>query len=118
MTHDSGDEGNQGREAWQREFSEHVVKEVFRLISAEEKNFGPEFAQEAAMTILASYICTFVFNGKQAESTHKHFGAIREAVENAVAAAFSGALSTLHNRDVEFYCLIRPVPVPANSIPC
>lgn len=52
------------------------------------------------------------------EYVSKNYSNAKTCAESAIAAAFTGAMSTFSAKEVEYYCLIRPVPPVANKEPC
>lgn len=115
---------------WAKELTLHMTTEVLKLIQHEESNFGTEFGDTVRLSFLSSFIASIVFevlNSKVEGARDKaHADAVikgqyadfKDALQNAMAAGFQGAVQTHTGKTAEFLVQIIPVSAPINSIPC
>lgn len=105
---------------WQTEFVKHMIVEIFRQIEIQEETHGIEFANKAALSILASYVSTLVSVNlsEKATEVNKSFAVIKEHIAQAVALGTETGTTGFYRSPVPHYCMIRPVPEPVNKVPC
>lgn len=113
---------------WMEGFSDLMAVELVKLIDAQGVNNGPEITQAIISHFLSSFTALTVLkclgekpsSGKGSEEEYQlastRFLAHKILIQEAVAAAFSGALSEFTGRNVEYYCQIKLVPEPINDL--
>lgn len=109
------------------EFSGKVVGELMTLIDQEKQAYGAEHADNIALSVLASYVCTLIYRTfksadlpkeqQTVEIIGKRYSIMKLAVQNAIAAGFQGAATTYSGMDTEYYCQVKQVPNPV-GLPC
>lgn len=117
---------------WQLEFTEAIVMEAYHLIKQQEEIYGIEFADSLRLSIIASFVSTFIYEvlsstGDEVKSSglitavdikHSVFTDAKEALEIAVGSGVEGAVKAWSGKDIQYYCEIAPEPVPLNIEPC
>jgi len=103
-----------------------LVTETFKLIDGQ----GGVASTQVAVNFLARFAGTLVYRSlkQQAPTTCKtpeemvqftgrNFAGMKVCVQEAISAAFSGAMKTYAGQDIEYYCQVKPVPEPLNKEP-
>ncbi len=115
---------------WQTELVTALTKEVYNLIQREEQIHGQEFADMVRLSFLASFVSTVVYQvlttpvtikaseKKKIEIVNVRYQDIKEAVQNAVASGFQGAMQTFSGTTQPYFCQISPEPEAANKLAC
>lgn len=110
---------------WTQEFSEPVVAEVLLVLETEEDRM--DCRGELVRAFLASFVGAVIYRALISatdEVTDKRqrlsvamneYALVKENIQDAVAAGFSGAMSTLSKKEVEYYCQVKPLPEAANE---
>lgn len=118
-------------EQWQTQLNEHLVREVFAVIAGEEGNYGKDFGDTVRFSFLASFVATLVYQalsekvdagvadlGTATEITNMRYQDVKEAIQNAVASGFEGAMNEWSGGEQTFGCEISPDPEPTNKLAC
>ena len=118
-------------EEWKEKFAKHLLAVTFKCIEEEEKARGVEFADGLAVSFVAGFTGALIYhilNRQHPDNTKvkkelynfvsTNYSDIKLKVENAVAAGFTGALSSYSGKQVEYYCQVKVVPEPANTLAC
>jgi hypothetical protein len=113
-------------EEYAGDFATNIISEAFSLINQERKTHGEEFATNVILTILASTICTVVYdqlyNDRKMkvspELATERYAELKDAIQNAVSTGFSGAMTAFSGRDTDYYCQVSIVPASLNIRPC
>lgn len=94
--------------AYKLQLVNELMTEIFKIIKAEQKVNGVDFGHEIAMTFLASFISTCIFNGLR--SAPGAYGETKERLENAIATGFSGGF-VAHDpaKFPDFLCNVKQV---------
>lgn len=118
-------------EAFAETFSKKINTEVFSMIKDAAQGKGLEYTQELAICFLARFVGITVYTSltdklpsalKTKEDMVKHavgnFASMKERVQEAVAAGFTGAMKTYTKKEIEYFCAVHVVPPVANKLPC
>lgn len=109
------------------DLAQQLVCETFKLLDILEKQSG---AGQLPSKFLACFIGALVFRQLSAKLPSsmgqeekykiacKNFTNVKSAAQDAVAAGFSGAMSSYSGMSVEYYCQVKAVPEAANKEPC
>jgi hypothetical protein len=104
-----------------------LVKATYKLIDGQFND--QRAANKMAVVFLARFAGTILYRAltepappglskdKIAAFTIQNFAGMKQCVQEAVAAAFSGAMNTYSGQQTEYYCRVRPVPPTANKEP-
>lgn len=103
-----------------------LVTETYKLIDAQ-----GAISSKIAIMFLARFVGTLLYRSlaapspdscktKEAKSnfTLQNFAKVKAAVQEAIAAGFSGAMHTYVGEPMEYYCQVKPVGPPVNKEPC
>jgi hypothetical protein len=131
MTMTTGSNGDGlNLEQYKLDLTQVTVKTVFDVYAEEKRKYGELFAKELLLGIIASLICTTMYHSlteptadrepvegedqEGYEMTRDSFLEMREAIENTVSSAFTGAVNLWNpdGRNPEYCCEIAPVPEP------
>lgn len=110
------------------EFTQMLVTETLKLINIKYKDANK--AGHVSIVFLARLTGVILFRSlsqklpadcdtkeKQAKYVIKEFSDTKQSIQEAVAAAFSGAMHTYSGMPVEYYCQVKPVGPAANKEP-
>lgn len=115
---------------WQSDFTQGLVGESYTLIQQQVKLYGVEFGDKVKLSIIASFISSFVYEvlsttprgqgdlERETSVAHMLFKDAKEAVALAVASGVEGALKAHSGHDLHYYCEILPEPEALNTEPC
>lgn len=99
----------------------HIVKEVFKLIDSQKDNLGVDGVQAVIYGVLASFTTTVAYSSlayqpsettsdkEKYNITSSNFLNCKIAVQEAIAAAFSGAMHDFTGKEIEYFCNISVV---------
>jgi flagellar motor component MotA len=104
-----------------------LVTETYKLIDAQ----GNALSGKIAVMFLARFTGMLIYRSLAAPApdscktkeekynfTSQNFAKVKQATQEAIAAAFSGAMHTFVGKPMEYYCLIKPVGPAVNKEPC
>lgn len=107
-------------------FAATLVTETYKLIDAQ----GPT-SSKIAVLFVARFVGMLVYRSLVAPApdscqtkedksnfTLQNFAKVKSAVQEAIAAAFSGAMHTYVGKPMEYYCQVKPVGPAVNKEPC
>lgn len=91
--------------AYGKDLTKTLMLEFFKIVAAEKKTHGHEFAYTVTMDFLASFVSTLVYNTlregamaptpeMQLELTSQLFSAVKSDIEDAMEQAFAGAFQS------------------------
>jgi len=106
-----------------------LVSETFKLIEGQSKS--SLVAERLSVVFLAKFIGVLMYKNlttetpydvqndtdKIAKFTITRFGKFKGIVQEAIAAAFSGAMQSYSGQDIEYYCQVRPIGQAVNKEP-
>jgi len=105
-----------------------LVKETYKIIDGHAKDTGA--GRSMAIMFLARFAGTVLYRslteeppatvvGKEniAQYTITNFAKTKLLVQEAVSAAFSGAMNTYTGQPIEYYCQVKPVGPALNKEP-
>jgi hypothetical protein len=104
-----------------------LVKSNLDFVNRAEREFGPQFADELILHsvskllgVLAYKTLTAKIKGvrddKLEDIISSNFRIIRMASADAIADAFSAAMTTFCKKPVDYYCKIEAVPDPESDM--
>ena len=111
------------------EFTQMLVEETLNLISA--KYPDKKKGRFASTIFLAKFSGAVIYEALKEKPikefktkddyvkfTMKNFQEVKEKVQEAIAAAFTGAMNTYAGKNmVEYYCQVKTIPAAANKEP-
>lgn len=116
-------------EDWARDAARVLAEDMLKELISQEKKVGSSAALEMAVNFLCFYtagVLSLVLSSQvpdaknkqeKLESIQNHFAAMKASIQNAMAVAFQSSLGQFANRDdLEYYCIIKPVPEPKSKI--
>jgi hypothetical protein len=102
----------------------HLVKEVQRLVESQRSKYGDSFAQSVEMNFLARYISVLAteslikFTKTKTKSKSEYdlvsqsFSNFKATLQEAVAMAFSVAMTDFAGKPVEYFCNLQMIQDP------
>lgn len=115
---------------WADEFSREVTAEIYKVLDGVEKDKQGKLHQKLPIAFLARFLAITVFNSlkerpshiktnkQQYEYTLNSFNEIKAGVQDAVAQAFSGAMSEYSGKDLDYLCTIKMLAPPQSKLVC
>lgn len=112
---------------YKNEVSGMIVTELFQIVNNERKMRGEEFSKELVLSIICSIIATIINRtleplaqnspGRRSNASVQEYAVLKLALENAVAAAFTGAFLSFDPKNTpEFVCQVNKVgPSPSKA---
>lgn len=110
------------------QISQTLVNETFKLIDGQSKD--PIKAHKMALMFLARFAGVLLYRSlteaapegcntkeKILKFTMANFSATKLSVQEAVAAAFTGAMNTYSGQPIEYFCQVKPVGPVLNKEP-
>ncbi len=108
------------------QIASELVAETFKLIDGQ----GGTLSNKVAVNFLARFAGMLVYRSlkqeapehcktpeQMAQFTMRNFSGMKVCVQEAVSAAFTGAMKTYAGQDIEYYCQVKPVPEAFNKEP-
>lgn len=110
------------------EVSRALTLKFLREVEEASLPVGIEFVNDIALAFVAQFVGAIVYKVlmEKREGTKKEikdqtmdeFASIKFGVQDSVALAFQGAMSTFANTNMEYYCKINLVPPTKNKLHC
>ncbi len=117
-------------DAYKIEIVQSLLKEFFKIIQAEEAEYGKPFADELVAAFLSSYIGTCVFNSlthtsdtptdetRRYKQTCGTYSTMKLMLQEAIASGFSGGFKAFNPESApEYYVTVRPLAAPPTGTP-
>jgi hypothetical protein len=115
---------------WIKNFSKQMISELFVMVHTQKEQKDPSVLRRLLNTFLSSYVGSLVMtalsrtpaksdniNSKKdlAEFTQQNLVLIKNDIAEAVALGMEAAVYNFSGKEVEYYCIIKPVAEGAKS---
>ncbi len=106
----------------------HLVTEVTKIINSQREKYGDTYAKEIQAQFVGRYVATLVleslvkFSGTRSKSKQEYdlvssnFAEMKRTVQEAIASAFSVAMSDFTGKQVEYYCFLQPIAETSSKV--
>lgn len=111
--------------------SRKMVTDVLDAINTQARIHGKEFGSDLSIHFVACYFGAVAFNTLNYQPREKvtkekmydivstKYRELKIRMSEAVASGFTGAMRThTGKQELEYYCVVKPVPPVANKKPC
>lgn len=108
---------------WIDDYSTFMADEALKMLQAQGDKKGPDVHRALLIHFLARVITSSVFSvlherpknekankNEVLEHNKKNYAGFKEQIEEMIAMSFGTALSHYSGKDLDYYCVIRPVP--------
>jgi catalase (peroxidase I) len=115
---------------WAEQTVTPLIVETINILKHEENTLGIKGKNELLAFFLTGYVGSIMYNALMThkdvklskEAKHqlvmKEFADTKAKMSEAMAQAFTAAMSNFVGRHIDYYCLVKPVPEAINKEPC
>lgn len=120
-------------EAWISNYCRKTIAELLSSVAMKAKEKPIDLSQDLHIHLISTLIGVTLYSHlrdssiavkKMSKESEKQkamiqsYTLLKGRIQEAVASAFMGAMTTFSGKSADYYCLIKPVPDAANKEPC